>query len=216
MVQCVIVGYSGDSNGNRVAMEDHSTFKYDRKWMAVGQNAASNVWSMAGGSTLNAANTTFALGVNAAAIGNRLILGGGSSFAVGTFAMNYNAVLEVSGVGNTMTLGNDITLTDGCSYVFRPSAEASVTPMLTINRPFQYSANRQIRVDVANAGIGRHVLLTSSSALTEPVAGSSVILRNVPKNRSVRVSISADTMSLVCTVAPTGTTIILRSERKCR
>ena len=206
----VIVGYSGDSNGNRVEMDDHSTFGYDRKWMAVGQFAASNVWSMAGGSTLNAANTTFALGVNASAVGNRLVLGGGCSFAVGTLAMKYDAVLEVSGVGNTMTLGNDITVTDGCSYVFRPCAEASATPMLTINRAFQYSSDRKIYVDLANAGVGRHVLCASSSALTDPVAGSNVVLQNVPKNCSVRVFRSADTMSLVCAVAPAGTTIILR------
>ena len=57
---------------------------------------------------------------------------------------------------------------------------------------------------------GRHVLLTSTSALAEPTVGSSVIIENVPPNCSVRVSRSADTKSLVCSVAPQGTTIILR------
>ena len=65
-------------------------------------------------------------------------------------------------------------------------------------------------MDVANAGAGRHVLLASTSALAEPAVGSSVIIENVPVNCSVRVSRSADTKSLVCSVAPQGTTIILR------
>ena len=109
-----------------------------------------------------------------------------------------------------MSFNQDISIVDGCSYLFRPGAEASDTPMLTINRAFPYSANRKIYVDVANAGIGRHVLLTSSSALDEPVAASSVIFQNVPRNCSAHVSRSADTKSLVCTVAPTGTMVIFR------
>ena len=206
----VIVGYSG--GGNRVEMEDHSTFNYDRKWMAVGQFAASNVWSMAGGSTLNASGATFALGVesNSSSVGNRLALGGGCSFVVGTFTMRYNAVLEVSGVGNAMTLGGAISLTDGCSYVFRPGAEASDTPMLTINQAFQYSVNRPIHVDVAAAGLGRYALLSSPSEIAMPVKGSSVIFHNVPDTVSARARLSADSKTLFCTVAPKGMILIFK------
>ena len=206
----VIVGYTAGAKGNRMELLDHSTFTYDRKWMAVGQNASSNVWSMASGSIVQAPSTTFSVGQNTGAVGNRLELGGDVAFTVGTLTMNYQAAIVVSGTNNTMTLGNDITLTDGCSYLFRPGADASDTPMLTINRAFQYSANRKIYVDVVHAGLGRHVLLTSSSALTEPVAGSSVIFQNVPRNCSAHVSRSADTKSLVCTVALTGTMVIFR------
>jgi hypothetical protein len=134
----------------------------------------------------------------------------GSSLRVNTLYLDKNAAVEIAGSGNTMTLGNDISHTDGCSYVFRPNEDASGTPMLTINRAFQYSANRKIHVDVANAGAGRHVLLASTSALAEPAVGSSVIIENVPVNCTVRVSRSADTKSLVCSVAPQGTTIIFR------
>ena len=207
----VMLGVDAGANGNRVELEDHSTFKYDRAWMAVGHNGASNVWSMSGGSTLQAPNTQFRLGGSGnTAKGNRLVLGGGSTFAVKAFYMYYNAVLEVSGTGNTMTLGSASDITDGLSYLFRPCEEASDTPMLTINQVFQYSVNRKIHVDVANAGIGRHVLLTSTSALAEPAIGSSVILENVPRNRTAQVFRSADTKSLVCSVSPTGTTIIFR------
>ena len=206
----MIVGYNGDANGNRVEMEDHSTFNYDRKWMAIGQHAASNVWSMAGGSALNAASAMFYLGVQSSAVGNRLVLGGGCSFVVDTFSMNYKATLEVSGVGNTMTLGSAISLSDGCSYLFRPCAEASATPMLTINQPFQYSENRPVRVDVEAVGTGRYALLASSSEIAAPVAGASVVFHNVPDTMRVRATLSADHRTLLCTVAPKGMILILK------
>ena len=63
---------------------------------------------------------------------------------------------------------------------------------------------------VPGTGAGRHVLLASTSELAEPAVGSSVIVENVPVNCTVRVSRSADTKSLVCMVAPQGTTIIFR------
>jgi len=142
--------------------------------------------------------------------GNRLVMENGSSVRADKLYLSKNAIVEIAGVGNTMSFNQDISIVDGCSYLFRPGAEASDTPMLTINKAFPYSENRKMYVDVANAGLGRHVLLTSSSALTAPVAGSNVIFQNVPKNCAVRVSRSADTKSLVCMVAPTGTTIIFR------
>ena len=142
--------------------------------------------------------------------GNRLVMENGSSLRVNTLYLDKNAAVEIAGSGNTMTLGAAISHTDGCSYVFRPGEEASDTPMLTINQTFQYSVNRKIHVDVAHAGAGRHVLLASTSALAEPAVGSSVIIENVPVNCVVRVSRSADMKSLVCSVAPQGTTIILR------
>lgn len=207
----VIVGYTSGAKGNRVELDDHSTFKYDRAWMAVGHNGASNVWSMCGGSALQAPNTQFRLGGSGnTAKGNRLVLGGNSTFVVNEFWMSFDAALEVSGTGNVMTLGSAMKIMDGISYLFRPGEEASDTPMLTINQAFQYSVNRKIHVDVANAGIGRHVLLTSTSALDEPAVGSSVIIENVPVNCTAQVFRSADTKSLVCSVAPTGTTIIFR------
>ena len=207
----VIVGYTSGAKGNRVELDDHSTFKYDRAWMAIGHNGASNVWSMCGGSALQAPNTQFRLGGSGnTAKGNRLVLGGNSTFVVNEFWMSFDAVLEVSGTGNAMTLGAAIKNMDGISYLFRPGEEASDTPMLTINQAFQYSVNRKIHVDVANAGIGRHVLLTSTSDLAEPAIGSSVILENVPVNCTAQVFRSADAKSLVCSVVPTGTTIIFR------
>jgi hypothetical protein len=207
----VIVGYTSGTKGNRVELDDHSTFKYDRAWMAIGHNGASNVWSMCGGSTLQAPNTQFRLGGSGnTAKGNRLVLGGDSTFVVNEFWMSFDAALEVSGTGNVMTLGSAMKIMDGISYLFRPGEEASDTPMLTINQAFQYSVNRKIHVDVANAGIGRHVLLTSTSALDEPAIGTSVILENVPRNCTAQVFRSANTKSLVCAVAPTGTTIIFR------
>lgn len=207
----VIVGYTSGAKGNRVELDDHSTFTYDRAWMAIGHNGASNVWSMCGGSALQAPNTQFRLGGSGnTAKGNRLVLGGNSTFVVNEFWMSFDAVLEVSGTGNAMTLGSAMKIMDGISYLFRPAEEASDTPMLTINQAFQYSVNRKIHVDVANAGIGRHVLLTSTSDLAEPAIGSSVILENVPVNCTAQVFRSADAKSLVCSVAPTGTTIIFR------
>ena len=206
----VIVGFSGDANGNRVELLDHSTFSYDRKWMAIGQFASSNVWFMAGGSSLNASATTFALGVNSSAVGNRLALGGDCSFAVGTLSMNYKAVLEVAGTNNTMTLGNAISLTDGCSYLFRPGSESSDTPMLTINQAFQYSENRPIHVDLSNAGQGRYALLSSPSEIAAPVVGSSVIFHNVPDDLRAKATRSADGRTLFCVLPPKGTKIIVR------
>ena len=210
----VIVGYAEGANGNRMELDDHSTFIYDRAWFAVGHNAASNVLAISNGSSLDMPSSKSQLrigyGGSITDARNRLVLENGSSVRANKLYLDKKAVVEIAGAGNTMTFNEDITLVDGCSYVFRPNADVSATPMLTINRAFQYSVNRKIYVDVANAGHGRHVLLTSSSALTEPVAGSSVIFQNVPKNCSVRVSLSADTKSLVCMVAPTGTTIIFR------
>ena len=208
----VIVGYDSTANGNRLELDDHSTFKYDRAWMAIGQNGASNVLSICNGSSLElpSSKSQLRIGHGSTATGNRLVMENGSSLRVNALYVYYNGVVEIAGSGNTMTLGTDISHSDGCSYVFRPGATASDTSMLTINRAFQYSVNRKIHVDVANAGAGRHVLLTSTSALDEPVVGSSVIIENVPVNCTVRVSRSADTKSLVCMVAPQGTTIIFR------
>ena len=212
----VIVGYDEGANGNRMELLDHSTFTYDRNWFAVGHNAASNVLLVSNGSSLNLTSTSSQLrignGGSIADAGNRLVLENGSSVQANRLYLNYKSIVEIAGAGNTMTFNQDISIGDGCSYLFRPGADASDTPMLTINRAFPYSANKKIYVDVANAGIGRHVLVTStsSSTLTEPVAGSSVIFQNVPRNCSVRVFRSADTKSLVCTVAPTGTMVIFR------
>ena len=208
----VIVGYTSGAKGNCMELDDHSTFKYDRAWMAVGHNGASNVLAICNGSSLELSSSASQLhiGYGGTMTGNRLVMENGGSLRVNTLYLDKNAAVEIAGSGNTMTLGNDISHTDGCSYVFRPGEDASDTPMLTINRAFQYSANRKIYVDVANAGAGRHVLLASTSALAEPAVGSSVIIENVPPNCSVRVSRSADTKSLVCSVAPQGTTIILK------
>ena len=208
----VIVGYDSAAKGNRLELDDHSTFKYDRAWMAVGHNGASNVLAICNGSSLelSSAASQLRIGYGGTMTGNRLVMENGSSLRVNTLYLDKNAAVEIAGSGNTMTLGAAISHTDGCSYVFRPGEEASDTPMLTINQAFQYSANRKIHVDVAHAGAGRHVLLASTSALAEPAVGSSVIIENVPPNCSVRVSRSADTKSLVCSVAPQGTTIIFR------
>lgn len=208
----VIVGYNSGAKGNRLELDDHSTFKYDRAWMAVGQNGASNVLAICNGSSLqlSSSSSQLRIGYNSTAKGNRLVMENGSSLRVNALHVYYNGVVEIAGSGNTMTLGTAISHSDGCSYMFRPGEDASDTPMLTVNQAFQYSVNRKIHVDVANASIGRHVLLTSTSALAEPVAGSSVIIENVPVNCTVRVFRSADTKSLLCTVAPTGTTIIFR------
>ncbi len=210
----VIVGYDEGANGNRMELLDHSTFTYDRAWFAVGHNAASNVLLVSNGSSLNLTSASSQLHIgNGGTIsdaGNRLVMENGSSVRANKLYLSKNAIVEIAGVGNTMSFNQDISIVDGCSYLFRPGAEASDTPMLTINRAFQYSVNKKIYVDVANAGAGRHVLLTSTSALGEPVVGSSVIIENVPVNCTVRVSRSADTKSLVCMVAPQGTTIIFR------
>ena len=206
----VIVGYAEGASGNRMELDDHSTFTYDRNWFAVGHNAASNVLVISNGSSLNLPSSASQLRIGYGGPGNRLVMENGSSVRANKLYLDKKSIVEIAGTGNTMTFGADIDIKDGCSYLFRPGAEASDTPMLTINRAFQYSVNRKIYVDVANAGIGRHVLLTSSSALTEPVAGSSVIFQNVPRNCSAHVSRSADTKSLVCTIAPTGTMVIFR------
>ena len=210
----VIVGYASGTKGNRLELDDHSTFTYNRNWFAIGHNGVSNVLSICNGSSLNLPASASQLHIGYASpitdAGNRLVMENGSSVRANKLYLDKKAVVEIAGVGNTMTFNQDITLVDGCSYLFRPGAEASNTPMLTINRAFQYSVNRKIFVDVVHAGLGRHVLLTSSSALTEPVAGSSVIFQNVPRNCSAHVSRSADTKSLVCTVAPTGTMVIFR------
>ena len=210
----VIVGYESGANGNRMELLDHSMFTYDRAWFAVGHNAISNVLVISNGSSLNLPSSASQLHIGYVSpitdAGNRLVMENGSSVRANKLYLAQKAVVEIAGAGNTMTFNQDIELVDGCSYLFRPGAEASATPMLTINRPFQYSVNRKIYVDVVHAGLGRHVLLTSSSALTEPVAGSSVILQNVPQHYTARVSRSADTKSLVCTVALTGTVIIFR------
>ena len=208
----VIVGYDSTAKGNRLELDDHSTFKYDRAWMAIGHNGASNVLAICNGSSLELPSSASQLriGYGSTAMGNRLVMENGSSLRVNALHVYYNGVVEIAGSGNTMTLGAAISHSDGCSYVFRPGEDASDTPMLTINQAFQYSVNRKIHVDVANAGAGRHVLLTSTSELAEPAVGSSVIVENVPVNCTVRVSRSADTKSLVCMVAPQGTTIIFR------
>ena len=210
----VIVGYTAGATGNRMELLDHSTFTYNRNWFAVGHNAASNVLVISNGSSLNLPSSASQLRIGYASsitdAGNRLVMENGSSVRANKLYLDKKTVVEIAGVGNTMTFNEDISIGDGCSSLFRPDADVSDTPMLTINRAFPYSVNRKIYVDVANAGLGRHVLLTSSSALTEPVAGSSVIFQNVPRNCSAHVSRSADMKSLVCMVAPTGTTIIFR------
>ena len=134
----VIVGYDSNAKGNRLELDDHSTFKYDRAWMAIGHNGASNVLAICNGSSLElpSSSSQLRIGYGGTRTGNRLVMENGGSLRVNTLYLDKNAAVEIAGSGNTMTLGNDISHTDGCSYVFRPGENASDTPMLTINRAF--------------------------------------------------------------------------------
>lgn len=208
----VIVGYDVNANGNRVELTDHSTFNYDRAWMAIGHNGASNVWSMCDGSSLNAPNGRFWLaGVGSSAVGNRLFLGGASSMDVWLFGMRYSAVAEFAGVGNSMTIGTgEISIASGCSFLFHLGAETSTSPILTINKALPYSASIPLTVDVSEAGLGVYTLISCDTALPDPVVGTNVLLANVPPIYSANAWLSADKKTLFCNVSLLGTVVIIR------
>ena len=205
----VIVGKSANANGNRLELLDHSTFTYDRNWISIGHNGSSNVLSVAGGSlfVVTGSNPTLNVGYNTGSYGNRLELNGEGSVSVKKLSMKYNGVISVSGTGNTLTLTDNIAYTSGCSFEFFPGAAASDTPMLTINKPFPYSSSVPLVLDFSTAGFGRHVLVSSSSEVAEPVVGSNVILKNQPRRFVVRVSRLADGKGLACTIMPKGIVI---------
>ena len=208
----VIVGKGANANGNRLELDGHSTFYYDRNWISIGHNGSSNVLAICNDSSLNLPSSNSQLHIgnynSTSAKGNRLVMENGGTLSVKSFYMGYDTVVEIVGAGNDMTLGSNFAGTrNGSSFLFRPGAEEPSSPMLTVNRPFPYSSNVPLVVDFSDAGFGRYVLVSSSSEVAEPVIGSNVVLRNFRPRFVVRLTRTPDNKGLVCKIMPKGIVI---------
>ena len=207
------VGQEAGANANRVEVEA-ATFRYDRRYMAVGFQGSSNVWSLANGARLEAASAQFWLGARDGAQGNRLVMRDGAAAAVSLFGMQYDAVAEFVGAGNVLTIGGgpdaeETRFTDGCTFVFRPSAAALTTPVLTVNKALGWGARRPVVVDVENVGAGDYRLVASGVALPS-LAGVPVTIENRSPGVTARVELSEDGKSLQLKVSSTATVMLVR------
>ena len=206
----VIVGNGSGAVSSRVEMVA-SSFKYDRKWISLAQQAGAVgcFWEMRDGSKLDAPNAQFWIGWNGRDC--RLALGDESTVEVQTIGMKNGAVIIVSGAGNVLKIGDSsMSATDGCAFLFRLPAEASEKPMLAVNRQLPFSSSVKLTVDMSEAGIGLHTLVKSDVALPDMVEGTNVILENPSSRRVYTLRQSADKKTLYCQVDRKGMAIFVR------
>ena len=204
------VGNGSGAVSSRVEMVA-STFKYDRKWIDLAHQAGAVgcSWEMRDGSRLEAPAAQFWVGY--AGCDCRLALGGESTVEVQTLGMKNNAALVVSGAGNELKIGDpSMSAATGCAFLFRPSAEASEKPMLSVNRQLPFSSAAKLTVDLSEAGLGLHTLVKSDEALPDIAEGANVLLANPSSRRVYALRQSADKKTLYCQVDRKGMAVVIR------
>lgn len=204
----IYVGQFAGANGNRLEL-DGGTFRYNRRYMAVGLHGSSNVWSMANGARLDASDAQLWFGANPEAKGNRLVMCGESTATVRKFVLQNDAVAEFVGAGNVLTVGNEgVTVADGTSFVFRPSSESATKPLVTVNRQLAYGPKCRLVVDVANLEPGTYRLMSCADGVPT-VDGVPVTFENLSQGRCARIRRSADGKELQL-IVPSGLMIMIR------
>jgi len=208
----VIVGIQSGSVSNKIVVLRGGILKYNRAWMALGQNegANGNAIELDGGSSLQAPNSYLKIGQRGS--NNRLSLANGSSTDTRSLDLANVATLAIAGTGNSIQVGDKgYSVADGCSFVFAPNGPAvKGVPMLTINKNLGYSSKKKIYVRVDDTCLGDHTLVTSTETLPAAVVGENVVIEGLPESCRAKVYMSADGKSLHCEIMRKGLYIFVR------